>query len=306
MKDKRIWIVIGCILVIGTGVTKYTRFYVGSQATAFDQMMPMAQETAAEGENALPPERTADGENAVSGESLASAAGPGAGIQRPGSPAGQTLGTGAPAAASEAPMADMAGDEAGPGAPAPQADMQEPEEETGISPAQKAFISEAGPSQHEPAAEAAPISPLTGGRIQEEKAYIVSDYRKRLEDLDTQIQKMRDGEMDSNVYSIKTSAGTELKMWESELSTIYSALLEMLPKEEASKLAAEQQEWLKNRDAKAVEAGKGGGSVEGLGYASTLVSLTRDRAYELAGRYEEANGYVLIEDKDTLDSAGTP
>ena len=28
MKDKRIWIVIICILVIGTGVTHYTKYYV--------------------------------------------------------------------------------------------------------------------------------------------------------------------------------------------------------------------------------------------------------------------------------------
>ena len=36
MKDKRIWIVIICILVIGTGVTHYTKYYVKSQATAMD------------------------------------------------------------------------------------------------------------------------------------------------------------------------------------------------------------------------------------------------------------------------------
>jgi len=34
MKDKRIWIVIGCILVIGTGVTHYTKYYVNSQGAA--------------------------------------------------------------------------------------------------------------------------------------------------------------------------------------------------------------------------------------------------------------------------------
>ncbi len=44
MKDKRIWIVIGCILVIGSGVTYYTNSYVRSQAGS-DQIMAQAGAT---------------------------------------------------------------------------------------------------------------------------------------------------------------------------------------------------------------------------------------------------------------------
>lgn len=299
MKDKRIWIVIGCILVIGTSVTRYTQFYVVSQATALETTAGMAQETAAAGEDGLSPDTEMQAKAPDLGESMASAAGQGGGIQIPGAQAPRMYGAGTPGGVSDAPMAGMARAEAGEEAAAPEAEAAPSLEE-------KEYISEAGPSQDEIAEDEAPISPLTGGRIREEKAYLPSDYRKRLEDLDTQIQKMREGEMDSNVYSIKTSAGTELKMWESELNTIYNALLEMLPQEDAAGLAAEQQEWLKSRDARAVESGKGGGSMEGIGYTSTLVSLTRDRAYELAGRYEEANGYVLIEDSDSSDSAEVP
>lgn len=97
------------------------------------------------------------------------------------------------------------------------------------------------------AAEDMPISPLTGARTREYKTNLMVDYRKRLEDLDTQILKMREEETDSNVYSIKTSAETELKLWEGELNSIYNALMEMLSQEDAAKLASEQQEWLKNR-----------------------------------------------------------
>ncbi len=128
--------------------------------------------------------------------------------------------------------------------------------------------------------EAVPISPLTGARVREEKAALVSDYRQRLEDLDNQIQKMREedaAESASNVYSIKTSAETELKLWEGEMGTIYNGLLELLSQEDAAALAAEQQEWLKNRDLKAAEGTVRNSSVESLGYAATLVSLTRDR-----------------------------
>ena len=145
--------------------------------------------------------------------------------------------------------------------------------------------------------------PLTGSRTREYKVSLIVDYRKRLEDLDTQILKMREEETDSNVYSIKTSAETELKLWEGELNSIYNALMEMLSQEDAAKLASEQQEWLKNRDARAAESsGRNSGSMEGISYAATLVSLTRDRAYELAGRYEEANG-VFYEEEDSSQPA---
>ena len=45
MKDKRIWIVIGCILVIGTGVTHYTKYYVNSQGAAMMAEIQQGQKT---------------------------------------------------------------------------------------------------------------------------------------------------------------------------------------------------------------------------------------------------------------------
>ena len=252
MKEKRIWIVIGCILVIGTGVTHYTKYYVNSQGAAM-----MAEITAGAEETAA--------------SSFAPALGQ-LDTETGGADAGMAAGRAAPATPAERRMtaSDTAGG-AGEGAAASEKDM--------------------------------PISPLTGARTREYKASLIVDYRKRLEDLDTQILKMREEETDSNVYSIKTSAETELKLWEGELNSIYNALMEMLSQEDAAKLASEQQEWLKNRDARAAESsGRNSGSMEGISYAAALVSLTRDRAYELAGRYEEANG-VFYEDEDSSQTA---
>ncbi len=110
-------------------------------------------------------------------------------------------------------------------------------------------------------------------------------YTDRLKKLDSQIQKTREQETDSNVYSAKTSAETELKMWDGELSVIYNALLEVLPQEEALKLANEEKDWLKKRESDAADSsGKTG---NGLSYASNMVNQTRERAYELAKRYDE-------------------
>lgn len=277
MKDKRIWIVIGCILVIGTGVTHYTKYYVGSQATVTEQAAAAAGEAAAPipapGSAPEAEKRETDGQTtaevAVPSERSLSSAAP-----------ESEYAAAAPASAETeaAPAAVPDSEEAG-------ADMVQiyMEDETPV--------------------EAVPISPLAGARAGIEKQSLVVDYRQRLVDLDTQIQKMRDQETDSNVYSIKTSAETELKMWEGELNTIYNALLELLSPEDAAKLASEQQEWLKGRDARAAgTTGRSGNSVESIGYAATLVSITRDRAYELAGRYEEANGYQAPPTEETTAS----
>ena len=111
-------------------------------------------------------------------------------------------------------------------------------------------------------------------------------YRQRLNDLDAQIQKMQEQERDPNVYSIKTSAETEVKMWDRGLNAVYNALLGILPQEEAEELAKEQKEWLINRETAAGQSGKAEG-VGSISYAASLVDLTRNRAYELADRYEK-------------------
>ena len=53
---------------------------------------------------------------------------------------------------------------------------------------------------------------------------------------------------------LKTSAETQLKMWDGELSTVYNALLEALPQEEAQSLANEERDWLKKRESDAADS----------------------------------------------------
>ena len=316
MKDKRIWIVIGCILVIGTGVTHYTKYYVNSQGaavtaestagaaeTAAPSAAPAAgqQDTEAGGTDpamaagrppsATPAERRMTGDGGQ-GRAASKEAGPGgtvSGNTGPGAAGSGAAGLGAAPAAETA--GAFASDQAAPA-------MADEAEETAAAGTAVAAAGGGAAVPETAAAEDMPISPLTGARTREYKTNLMVDYRKRLEDLDTQILKMREEETDSNVYSIKTSAETELKLWEGELNSIYNALMEMLSQEDAAKLASEQQEWLKNRDARAAEStGRNSGSMEGISYAAALANLTRDRAYELAGRYEEANG-VFYEDGD--------
>lgn len=323
MKDKRIWIVIGCILVIGSGVTYHTNSYVRSQVEGVQITAQTGLGTGASGgisagaalAASLPaggviPETAAYGLPEVALDEAERSEGALASprMTDPG------MGTDSQPPGSDSPVSgSIAADSDAAYAAAEDGSAQDSQTETAQA---EAVILEAGPEAAAfgiPGAAAArnsgasevPISPLTGAKIssREERTTLITDYRQRLEDLDNQIQKMREedtAETSSNVYSIRTSAETELKLWEGELGTIYNALLEMLSQEDAAALAAEQQEWLKNREVKAAEGSVRNGSVERLGYAAVLVSLTRERAYELVGRYEEANG-ILSENEGDLN-----
>lgn len=77
--------------------------------------------------------------------------------------------------------------------------------------------------------------------------------------------------------------------WENELNTVYSLLMEKLPKAEKVKLENEQKKWLKNRNIKAKKDAKEaeGGTMEPLLFISSIKALNEERAVELAKRYDE-------------------
>ena len=96
--------------------------------------------------------------------------------------------------------------------------------------------------------------------------------------------------LDSGVTADMSNATTELsEAWENELNTVYSLLMEKLPKVEKIKLEKEQKAWLKSRNIKAKEAAKEaeGGTMEPLLFTSSIKDLNEARAIELAKRYDE-------------------
>ena len=96
--------------------------------------------------------------------------------------------------------------------------------------------------------------------------------------------------LDSGVTADMREATTELsETWENELNTVYSLLMEKLPKAEKVKLENEQKKWLKNRNIKAKKDAKEaeGGTMEPLLFTSSIKDLNEARAIELAKRYDE-------------------
>ena len=130
---------------------------------------------------------------------------------------------------------------------------------------------------------------ITDSSETEESAQELSPHHKRLMELDAQIQKIRDEETESTTYSMKTAAENELKLWDSELNAIYNDILALLNEEKRTEMVKQEREWMKERDALAVEAARrsAGGTLEGLEYTASLAESTRQRAYELADLYTQ-------------------
>ena len=302
---------IACILVIGSGLTKYTHSFVsrsggsaggeaavsmaaaGEYPAALADSSPAAsaleQEAAAQAGGGQGPglqSRMAPGPGEASDQAAAGEAGTLASVQESAAPGQETA-----AAADGEAVPEAAAFGAAPATASPKTaggdSASESPDDAGTEGTAADIAADAASAPEETTAADEPISPLVGARPAERSSGSGTDYRQRLEDLDAQIERILKEEQESNVYSIITSAESELKMWESELNTIYTALLAALSQEDAAGLAQEQQEWMQNREAKAAESSGKGGSMESLGYAAALVSITRDRAYELVERYED-------------------
>ena len=321
MKNKRIWLVIVCILVVGVLVTRYTSSVVNREEPSQEMAAGGAEMRMAEVEaEAAPAEGPAAGAGAAP-ETTAGSPSPAVQEKRsvPDAPATQVEESGqtgalmdeASAEAAPAMVAETqaAGTAVGPGAraaadPAAAAATGSAgagaAAATGAAPGPGAAAGAstgtgngpgAGPGAAASTTTSMPASPLegVGGRAENTTLVPDTDYRQRLVDLDNQIQKLREEDKDSSAYSLKASAESELKLWEGEMNTVYNALLDKLNEEDAATLAAEQQEWMKSREARAVEnnAKNNAGSMEGVGVTTSLTALTRDRAYELVDRYEE-------------------
>ena len=77
--------------------------------------------------------------------------------------------------------------------------------------------------------------------------------------------------------------------WEKEMNKVYDLILKKLPAKEQSKFKAEQTKWLNDRKAaikKALADEEDGPKMAVFGASGTGLSMTEERALELAKRYE--------------------
>ena len=139
------------------------------------------------------------------------------------------------------------------------------------------------------AEDAAEAGPKIQAENQLESGHNYDYWQRRFQELDSQIQNMRDSQTDSSAVSIKSLADTELNLWEKELGSLYGEIMEQLSETEQEDLAGSQREWMNERDAAAEKAipSNSGSSIETAEYTASLAASTRSRAYGLLEEYRE-------------------
>ena len=100
---------------------------------------------------------------------------------------------------------------------------------------------------------------------------------------------------DSGVRADMVNASVDLDdAWEKEVNKVYDLILKKLPAKEKTKFKAEQNKWLKDREVKVQKAYDKYTKEEGPRMAGELaanekLSITKERALELAKRYDKMN-----------------
>ena len=110
----------------------------------------------------------------------------------------------------------------------------------------------------------------------------------QLAELDDQAEKRRSVSADSSANALKAAAESERKLWESKMQSILETLEQQLSGDEKTAFFTEQRSWVRDRESTAVANSKkqSGSALEELEYIRSLCDLTRERVYDLAGRYE--------------------
>ena len=97
--------------------------------------------------------------------------------------------------------------------------------------------------------------------------------------------------LDSGVTADMLNASHGLTAeWEEEMNKVYDLILKKLPAKEQSKFKAEQTKWLNDRKAaikKALADEEDGPKMAVFGAAGTGLSMTEERALELAKKYDK-------------------
>ncbi len=315
MKTRRIWIVIVVILIAGVCSTTYTKRYVeeremsasirmmteetggsaGDDAWAAaegapDMAMPYAAAAEPEGGRAAQRAAADSADRSTAPNASGQAKEPALAVMEASLPGEETQESAAAAPASLDSEGLPAGNpipadlQAGAGSPTAEQKAAVP------SGAPQANAAGAPPSGTESAiAETAPQNQTAVIVAGSGKEKVQISYKTRLEELDAQIERNRRADSEKSVAnSAKVRAENELKLWEAELDGILKALAERLDSTQVEALYTEQREWRREKEAKALEAGKrqSGSTLEEVEYSVSLAESTRTRAYELVKEYE--------------------
>ena len=118
-----------------------------------------------------------------------------------------------------------------------------------------------------------------------------NELTKRMKTLEEKAQAGWDSGVRADMINASLDLDTE---WEKELNDVYNLILKKLPTKEKIKFKADHQKWLKDREVKVQKAydkytKEEGPRMAGELAASERLSITKERALELAKRYDKIN-----------------
>lgn len=112
-------------------------------------------------------------------------------------------------------------------------------------------------------------------------------YFDKLDQIETGLSDLEAMSASGVMTDMKEAASKEHERWDKALNEIYQELQKQLPEADMAQLKEEQLNWIKERDKAAEDAAAKykGGTMEGLEYAATLASVTKERCYKLVELY---------------------
>jgi len=119
------------------------------------------------------------------------------------------------------------------------------------------------------------------------------NYENELKERMKVVEEKAEVGWESGVRADMVNASVDLSAeWEKEVNKVYDLILKKLPAKEKSKFKADQQKWLKNREVQVQKVYDKYTEEEGPRMAGELtagekLSMTKDRALELAKKYDE-------------------
>jgi uncharacterized protein YecT (DUF1311 family) len=154
----------------------------------------------------------------------------------------------------------------------------DPDSSGADSPADESNTGAANTEDNSSAKEEEPPANDTENSLKEEYLQKLNASKKEADALEA---------TDSSTYALKKVENDRWEIWDDRLNEIYGVLQDRLPAEEMESLREEQRDWLKERDARALEASLKyeGGTQEHLEYVAVLANLTEQRCYELVETY---------------------
>ena len=112
-------------------------------------------------------------------------------------------------------------------------------------------------------------------------------YTQKLNDIQAKIDKDYNFNNTITTKDMRSTSGSQYKLWDDALNEIYKELQKTLPSSDMEKLKKEELAWISKKESDAKNSGDEakGGTLEPVKYTLSAADSTKKRCYELVNNY---------------------